>query len=95
MSGYLDWGKEVSAFESEFAKWIRSSYAIGVSFGTAALKISMLALDIDTGHEVITVAYSDASSTEAIILTGETTVLIDIEKDVGGNKRLDALKSAL
>ena len=70
-------GEQVTNFEKEFAKFIGTKHAIGVNSGTDALIISMKALDIGRGDEVITVANTAIATVAAIVATGATPVLID------------------
>ena len=51
-------GEEVDCLEQEFASYIGVSHAIGVANGTDALELSMRALDIKPGDEVITVSHT-------------------------------------
>ena len=53
-------GKEVSAFEKEFATYIGTNSAIGVANGTDAIEIALRALDVGKGDEVITVSHTHA-----------------------------------
>ena len=48
-------GEDVSLFEEEFARDIRSSYCIGASSGTDALLAILMALDIESGSDVIVI----------------------------------------
>lgn len=78
-SGNLDWGPEVPAFEGEFARWNGASHAVAVHSGTAALKVSLLALGIGPGDEVITVANTDIANSSAIRLVGASVVWVEID----------------
>ena len=55
-TGDLTLGKSVEEFESKFANLLGSKYAIGVNSGTDAIKLSLKALGIGPGDEVITAA---------------------------------------
>ena len=59
-------GKHVKQFEQEFAKRIGRKYGIAVSSGTAGLDVSIAALDIGPGDEVITTPNSFIASTAVI-----------------------------
>lgn len=72
-------GEEVEKFEEEFARYLGVKYTIGVGSGTDALFLSLLALDIGTGDEVITVANTAVPTCSAISLTGARPVFVDID----------------
>jgi dTDP-4-amino-4,6-dideoxygalactose transaminase len=73
-------GPFVARFEDEFARFCRSQYAVGVGSGTEALWLSLLALDIGEGDEVITVPNTFIATAEAISLTGATPVFVDVDE---------------
>jgi dTDP-4-amino-4,6-dideoxygalactose transaminase len=72
-------GKEVSAFEEEFAAYCQAKYGIGVNSGTSALHLALLAADIGPGDEVITVPFTFVATVAAICYTGARPVFVDIE----------------
>jgi dTDP-4-amino-4,6-dideoxygalactose transaminase len=72
-------GEEVSLFEKEFAKFCETKYCFGVASGTDALFISLKALDIGTGDEVITAANTFIATTLAISMAGAKPVLVDMD----------------
>jgi dTDP-4-amino-4,6-dideoxygalactose transaminase len=78
-SGWYILGKEVSAFEEEFAAFIGVPYAIGVGNGTDALELALRACGIGAGDEVITVSHTAVATVAAIELAGATPVFVDIE----------------
>ena len=73
-------GEQVNFLEKEFAEYIGTSAAIGVANGTDAIEISLRALNIGYGDEVITVSHTAVATVAAIEATGAKAVLIDIEK---------------
>lgn len=77
-SGVYIFGKELTRFEEEFAKYIGVKYAVGVASGTDALILSLKALGIGNGDEVITTAYTAIPTVSAIIATGAKPVFVDI-----------------
>ena len=74
-------GKEVDAFEHEFARFLGTKFSVGVASGTDALEISMAALGIGKGDEVITASHTATATAAAILKVGAVPVLIDIEPE--------------
>ncbi|MBW4028549.1 MAG: DegT/DnrJ/EryC1/StrS family aminotransferase [Acidobacteria bacterium] len=74
-------GPEVEAFESEFARFCETRYAVAVSNGTVALQLALAALGVRAGDEVITVAHTFIATAEAITAVGATPIFIDIHPD--------------
>jgi dTDP-4-amino-4,6-dideoxygalactose transaminase len=73
-------GPYVSRFEDEFANFCQAQYAVGVGSGTDALWLSLLALGVGPGDEVITVPNSFMATAEAISLCGARPVFVDIDE---------------
>ena len=71
-------GPEVGIFEKELAAWMGLDQACGVGNGTHALSLTLQALGIGPGDEVITVANTAFPTAEAISLTGAKVVFVDI-----------------
>lgn len=80
-SGQLVQGEFVHNLETHFAELHGVPYAIAVSNGTAALHLSMLAMGIGLGDEVIVTAYSFVASANSIVLAGATPVFCDTQED--------------
>lgn len=78
-SGWLGTGPKVARFETDFAAYERAPHAVAVSSCTAALHLSMLALKVRPGDEVITSALTFAATVNAIIHAGATPVLADVD----------------
>jgi dTDP-4-amino-4,6-dideoxygalactose transaminase len=74
-------GKYMEIFESEFARKYGVKHCISVANGTDALYITLKALGIGHGDEVITVANSWISTSETITQAGARVVFVDIEPD--------------
>lgn len=72
-------GKELLQFEEEFAEYCGVRYAIGVDSGISALELSLRALDVGPGDEVITAANSFVASASPITMVGARPVLVDID----------------
>src|SRR6266513_2227663 len=73
-------GPFVARFESEFAAFCQTRHALGVGSGTDALWLSLLALGVGPGDEVITVPNSFMATAEAISLCGARPVFVDIDE---------------
>lgn len=72
-------GKEVGHFESDFAKYCNSRFAVGVNSGTDALFLGLLSLGIGKGDKVLVPAYTYIASALAISYTGAQPVFVDID----------------
>jgi dTDP-4-amino-4,6-dideoxygalactose transaminase len=80
-SGWIGTGPRVARFEQDFAAFKDCKHAVAVSSCTAALHLSMIALDIGPGDEVITTSMTFCATVNAIIHAGATPVLVDCERD--------------
>src|SRR5258705_8673754 len=78
-SGWFALGPEVEAFEDSFAKYLGCKYCVALNSGTAALHLSLLALGIGPGDEVITVPHTFIATVEAITAVGAKPVLVDVD----------------
>jgi UDP-2-acetamido-2-deoxy-ribo-hexuluronate aminotransferase len=79
--GQFIMGPEVAEMESKLAAYTGSSHCISCASGTEALLMSLMALGIGPGDEVITTPFTFAATVETIVLTGATPVYVDIEPD--------------
>ncbi len=72
-------GKNVTDFESAFAKYCGSRFAIGLNSGTSALHLALLSLGVGHGDEVITVPFTFVATAAAIHYTGARPVFVDVD----------------
>ncbi|HYN89776.1 MAG TPA: DegT/DnrJ/EryC1/StrS family aminotransferase [Ardenticatenaceae bacterium] len=78
-SGQLAQGPRVAEFERAFAAFVGVRHAIATSSGTTALHAALLAHGIGPGDEVITSPFTFMASVNAILYTGATPILVDID----------------
>ena len=80
-SGRLLLGEETEAFEAEFAAFAGRLYAVAVASGTDALRLTLAALGIGRGDEVIVPAMTAVPTIYAVCATGATPVVVDVDAD--------------
>jgi aminotransferase EvaB len=78
-TGDFTLGKPLKIFEKNFAKLIGSKYAVGVNSGTDAIKISLKALGVNAGDEIITAANTFVATVGAIMELGAKPVFVDCD----------------
>lgn len=79
-SGWLGTGPKVAMFEEEFRNYVGANYAIAVASCTAGLHLSVVALGIKEGDEVIVPALTFAATANAVIHSGAKPVLVDVDR---------------
>ncbi|MBA3014098.1 MAG: DegT/DnrJ/EryC1/StrS family aminotransferase [Proteobacteria bacterium] len=91
-SGALAQGEQVRLFEDAIARRLGVSEGAAVQSGTAALHLALLALAIGPGDEVILPSYVCVAPLNAILYTGATPILADINPDTGNIAPEDAAR---
>ncbi len=78
---YFVFGKELESFEEQLSKYAGTKFALGVANGTDALLLSLYALGIKEGDEVITTPFTFISTAEVIALLRAKPVFVDVEEE--------------
>lgn len=78
-SGWFIMGRQVEAFEREFAEYLGVGGVVGVANGTDALRLALLALQVGPGDEVITVANAGIYAVATIDAVGARPIPVDID----------------
>jgi dTDP-4-amino-4,6-dideoxygalactose transaminase len=76
-------GPAVERFEGDFARYLGVDSVVGTSNGTTALQLSLLALGVGSGDEVIVPAHTFIATAEAVSHVGATPVLVDVQDETG------------
>lgn len=76
-------GPEVKELEDMLAAYTGAKHCITVASGTEALLMSLMALDIKPGDEIITTPFTFVATAEVIVLLGAVPVFVDVEPDTG------------
>ena len=80
-SGYVAEGQRVANFERAFEKFLGVDFAVSTSSGTSALHLTLLALGVKPGDEVILPSYVCSALLNAVNYTGATPILAEISPD--------------
>jgi len=73
---------KVRQFEEEFARYCGAGYALGVTSGSSALKIALIALDVGPGDEVLVPAFTFLATWESVLEVGAIPVMVDIDESL-------------
>jgi dTDP-4-amino-4,6-dideoxygalactose transaminase len=87
-------GPNVAALEREMADYLGVEHAVGVGSGTDALLLSLRALGVGPGDEVIVPAFTFFATAEVVMMLGATPVLVDVEP-ASYNMDVDAFDRAV
>lgn len=79
LSGMMAQGPEVAAFEKEFSAIVGGRHCIAVNSGTSGLHMSLVALGLKAGDEVIVPSFTFAATANSVALTGATPIFVDID----------------
>src|ERR1035437_7805902 len=74
-------GQEGRKFETEFAEFVGTRYAVALANGTVALEAALLALGISKGDEVITTSRTFIASASCAVSVGATPVFADVDRE--------------
>jgi dTDP-4-amino-4,6-dideoxygalactose transaminase len=74
-------GHEGRLFESEFAKYVGTNYAVCLANGTVALELALHALGIGPGDEIITTSRTFIASASCAVVRGAHPVFVDVDRD--------------
>jgi dTDP-4-amino-4,6-dideoxygalactose transaminase len=79
-SGLYILGREVEAFEQEFARYLGLREAVGVANGTDAIELALRAIGVGPGDAVFTVSHTAVATVAAIERSGATPILLDVDE---------------
>jgi len=74
-------GQDVAKLEEEFAAYCGTKYAVGVDNGLSALELSLRALGVEPGQEVIVPTHTFTATAAAVTLAGATPVFVDADPE--------------
>ncbi len=80
---FLTTGSYVAEFEKKFSTYLNLQYTVGLTSCTAALHLSLLAMGIGSGDEVITTPLTFIATATAIMQAGAKPVFVDVDRDTG------------
>jgi dTDP-4-amino-4,6-dideoxygalactose transaminase len=80
-SGWLTTGPRAAALEERMAAYLEAEHVLAVASGTAAMHLSLVALGIGAGDEVITTPITWPATANVVVHTGATPVFVDVRPD--------------
>ena len=80
-SGLIGTGPKTERLEREFAAYLGRKHAVGTNSCTAALHLSLLALGVGAGDEVLTTPMTFVATVNSIVYVGARPVFVDVEPD--------------
>jgi len=92
-SGQFILREQVKTFEDEISRYLGVKYVVGLNSGTDALFLSLKAMGIKEGDEVITVSHTFVATISTIVHCGATPILVDIKED--GNIDVSLIEKAI
>lgn len=87
-------GSECRNFESEFAAWVGTKYAVALMNGTVALDVALKVLNVGEGDEVIVTPRTFLASVSSIVLAGATPIFADVDSE-SQNITADSIRSVM
>src|ERR1043166_9221578 len=78
-SGWLTTGEQVHRLERELASFVGAKHAVALNSGTAALHLTLEAIGVKAGDEVIVPAYTFTATAEVVCYFGAKPVLVDVD----------------
>lgn len=81
-SGWVTTGPKVKRFEDEFARYVGAKHAVAVNSCTAALQVSLAALGIGPGDEVIVPTLTFCATANVVVHLGATPVIVDVDESL-------------
>src|SRR5437773_7227436 len=80
-SGWLTTGPRAAELERRMAEYLEAKHVLALASGTAALHLSLIALGVEPGDEVITTPITWPSTANVIVHSGATPVFVDVRDD--------------
>ena len=87
-------GKEGTSFETEFANYVGTKYAVALANGSVALELALHALGVGPGDDVVVPARSFLATASCVVLRGARPVFADVDAE-SGNISAQTLRAAL